>query len=213
MQGSTVNSSDLIVNSSVPSETAAAVVEHHEEHPDLRVFGLLTFLISESLMFGGFFAAYLLIRGGAAQWPPEGTEVELFLPTINTIILVSSSFVIHLGDTAIKKNDVKGMRLWYIVTAIMGAIFLGGQVYEYMTLGYGLSTNIFSNCFYLMTGFHGLHVFVGLLLILGVLWRSRRPGHYSNTKHTGIEMAEIYWHFVDIIWIILFTLLYILTQF
>jgi cytochrome c oxidase subunit III len=213
MQGSTVNPSELVVNSSVPPAQAVEAIHGHEEHPDLRVFGLLTFLASESLMFGGFFATYLLVRGAAEAWPPEGTEVELFLPTINTIILVSSSFVIHMGDTAIKKNDLKGMRLWYIVTAIMGAIFLGGQVYEYMTLGYGLTENIFSNCFYLMTGFHGLHVFVGLLLILGVLWRSRRPGHYSNTKHTGIEMAEIYWHFVDIIWIILFSLLYILTQF
>jgi cytochrome c oxidase subunit III len=164
-------------------------------------------------MFCGFFATYLLLRGGAEAWPPEGTEVELLLPAINTIILVSSSFVIHMGDTAVKKNDVKGMRLWYAVTALMGAIFLGGQVYEYLSLGYGLTTNIFSNCFYLLTGFHGLHVFVCLLLILGVLWRSRRQGHYSNIKHTGIEMAEIYWHFVDIIWIVLFTLIYILTLF
>ena len=186
---------------------------HHEEHKDLRVWGLLTFLISESLMFGGFFATYLFFRGSTEVWPPEGTEVELLVPTINTIILVSSSFVIHFGDTAIKKNNVQGMQFWYIVTALMGVIFLAGQVYEYMTLGYGLTTNVFANCFYIMTGFHGLHVFVGLLLILGVLWRSRRPGHYSATKHTGIEMAEIYWHFVDIIWIILFTLLYILTLF
>jgi cytochrome c oxidase subunit 3 len=192
------------------AETSSA---HHAEHEDLRVWGLLTFLISESLMFCGFFATYLILRGGKEVWPPEGTEVELLLPTINTIILVSSSFVIHLGDAAIKKNDVKGLRLWYIATAIMGAVFLGGQAYEYATLGYGLTTNVFSNCFYLMTGFHGLHVFVGLLLILGVLWRSRRNGHYSESKHTGVEMAEIYWHFVDIIWIILFTLLYILTIF
>ncbi len=212
MQGSTVNPPEVIVNSSVPP--AAVSTDHaHEGHGDFRVLGLLTFLISESLMFGALFATYLILRGGAEVWPPEGTEVELFLPTINTIILVSSSFVIHMGDSAIKKNDVKGMRLWYAITAIMGAIFLGGQAYEYLTLGYGLTTNIFSNCFYMMTGFHGLHVFVGLLLILGVLWRSRRPGHYSNTKHTGIEMAEIYWHFVDIIWVILFTLLYIMTQF
>ena len=186
---------------------------HHEEHPDLRVLGLITFLISESLMFGGFFATYLFYRGSTQAWPPEGTEVELLLPTINTIILVSSSFVIHFGDSAIKKNDVKGMRKWYKITAIMGVIFLLGQVYEYMTLGYGLSTNLFSNCFYLMTGFHGVHVFVGVLLILGVLWRSRRTGHYNEHKHVGIEMAEIYWHFVDIIWIVLFTLLYILTKF
>lgn len=208
MQGSTVDPSQTVLDSATPPTVA-----HHEEHPDLRVWGLLTFLFSESLMFGGFFATYLLLRGGAAQWPPEGTEVELLLPTINTIILVSSSFVIHLGDTAVKKNDVAGMRKWYILTALMGVIFLGGQAYEYLTLGYGLSSNIFANCFYLMTGFHGLHVFIGVLLILGVVWRSRREGHYSSTKHTGIEMAEIYWHFVDIIWIILFSLLYILTLF
>jgi cytochrome c oxidase subunit III len=192
MQGSTVDPSKAELNSYVSPEA----VDVHEEHPDLRVWGLITFL-----------------RGAAEAWPPEGTEVELLLPAINTIILVSSSFVIHYGDTAIKKDDVKGMRKWYAITALMGAVFLAGQAYEYATLGYGLSTNIFSNCFYLMTGFHGLHVFVGILLILGVLWRSRRPGHYSSHKHTGIEMAEIYWHFVDIIWIVLFSLLYILTLF
>jgi cytochrome c oxidase subunit 3 len=187
--------------------------EGHKEHPDLRIWGLLTFLASESLMFGGFFATYLFFRGTTAVWPPEGTEVELLVPTINTIILVSSSFVIHFGDKAIKKNDVKGMQLWYKITAAMGAIFLLGQVYEYMTLGYGLTTNVFANCFYIMTGFHGLHVFVGLLWILAVLWRSGRPGHFSATNHIGVEMAEIYWHFVDIIWIILFTLVYVLSIF
>lgn len=209
MQGSTIDPSETALEQFTPATAAA----HDEHHADLRVWGLLTFLISESLMFGGFFATYLVLRGGATVWPPEGTEVELLVPAINTIVLVSSSFVIHLGDTAIKKDDVQGLRLWYIVTAVMGAVFLGGQVYEYLTLGYGLTTNIFANCFYLLTGFHGLHVFIGLLLILGVLWRSRRAGHYSTTKHVGVEMAEIYWHFVDIIWIVLFTLLYILTMF
>jgi cytochrome c oxidase subunit III len=192
---------------------ATTDTSNHEEHPDLRVLGLLTFLMSESLMFGGFFAAYLFYKGSTATFPPTGTEVELYLPTINTIILVSSSFVIHLGDIAIKKNSVWGMRFWYFLTAVMGIVFLGGQVYEYMHLGYGLTTNLFANCFYLMTGFHGLHVFIGILLILGVIWRSRRQGHYSSSAHTGIEMAEMYWHFVDIIWIILFTLLYILSKF
>jgi len=211
MQGSTIDPADFPANPTptVAGEHAAA----HVEHPDLRTLGLMTFLASESIMFLGFFITYLLIRGYTLRWPPEGTEVELLLPTINTIILVSSSFVIHRGDTAIKNDDVKGMRKWYLITAAMGAIFLAGQAYEYLTLGYGLSSNIFANCFYLMTGFHGLHVFVGLLLILGVVWRSRRPGHYHAHKHTGIEMAEIYWHFVDVIWIILFALLYILTQF
>lgn len=197
----------------VDSQATTIVVDHAHEHPDFRVLGLLIFLISESLMFGGLFAAYLLLRGMNEQWPPEGTEVELLLPTINTILLISSSFVIHYGDLAIKKDDVRAMRKWYWITAAMGAVFLGGQVYEYLTLGYGLRTNVFANCFYVMTGFHGLHVFVGILLILGVIWRSRRPGHYNAHKHTGVAMAEIYWHFVDVIWIILFILLYILTRF
>jgi cytochrome c oxidase subunit III len=209
MQGSNIDRTETILD----GLASTATVTHHEEHQDLRVFGLLTFLISESLMFGGFFATYLVLRAGAIVWPPEGTEVELLVPAINTIVLVSSSFVIHMGDSAIKKGDVNGLRRWYVATALMGAAFLGGQVYEYLTLGYGLTTNIFANCFYLLTGFHGLHVFIGLLLILGVLWRSRRSGHYSVTKHVGVEMAEIYWHFVDIIWIVLFTLLYILTMF
>jgi len=206
MQGSIVDTPETQADSK-------AIAHAHEEHQDLRVLGLLIFLVSESLMFGGLFAAYLTLRGAAAVWPPEETEVELLVPAINTIILVSSSFVIHLGDSAIKKDEVANLRKWYILTALMGVIFLGGQVYEYVTLGYGLTTNLFANCFYLMTGFHGLHVFVGVLLILGVLWRSRRAGHYSATKHTGVEMAEIYWHFVDIIWIVLFTLIYILALF
>ncbi len=196
---------------SVSQEQTTAV--HHEEHGDFRLLGLWIFLISESMMFGGLFGAYLIYRGVAAEWPPEDTEVELLLPAINTVILVASSFVIHRGDDAIKADNVGKMRFWYGVTALMGAIFLGGQVYEYATLGYGLTENVFSNCFYIMTGFHGLHVFVGILLILGVLWRSRREGHYSAEKHIGVEMAEIYWHFVDVIWIVLFGLLYVLTQF
>lgn len=209
MQGSTIDEYQVMPSPS--AEEGAA--EAHEEHPDLRVLGLIIFLASEALMFGGMFATYLIFMNSSDVWPPEGTEVELLLPAINTVILISSSFVIHKGDTAIKKNDVSGMRLWYLATAIMGVIFLGGQVYEYLTLGYGLTTNVFANCFYLTTGFHGLHVTIGVLLILGVLWRSRRQGHYSATKHVGIEMAEIYWHFVDVIWVVLFTLLYILTQF
>jgi cytochrome c oxidase subunit 3 len=205
-----INPSEKTMN---PTATPAIAAEHHGEHEDYRLLGLIIFLASESLMFMGLFVSYLVYRAGAIQWPPAETEVELLIPAINTIILVSSSFVIHQGDVAVKKGDVKSMRWWYLGTIAMGLIFLGGQVYEYLTLGYGLSTNVFSSCFYVMTGFHGLHVLVGVLIMFGVLWRSRRPGHYHATKHTGVEMAEIYWHFVDIIWIILFALLYILTLF
>ena len=91
----------------------------------------------------------------------------------------------------------------------MGAIFLLGQGYEYANLEFGLRENLFASTFYVLTGFHGLHVFVGLLLMLAVLWRARTPDHYSSDNHFGIEAVELYWHFVDVIWIILFILLYL----
>jgi cytochrome c oxidase subunit 3 len=199
-----------------PAKTAlnyhhTAEAAHHEEHPDYRLFGLIVFLVAEGMIFMGLFGAYLAFRSTLPAWPPEGTpELELLLPGINTANLIASSFVIHNADTAIKKNDVRGMQKWFAITAVMGIIFLAGQMYEYFHLEFGLTTNLFASAFYVLTGFHGLHVTIGVLAILAVLWRSRKKGHYSNEKHFGIEAAEIYWHFVDVIWIILFGLLYIL---
>jgi Heme/copper-type cytochrome/quinol oxidase, subunit 3 len=92
----------------------------------------------------------------------------------------------------------------------MGAVFLAGQLYEYSNLEFGLTTNLFASTFYVLTGFHGLHVLAGLLFILAVLWRSFKPGHYSAQHHFGVEAAEIYWHFVDGVWVVLFILLYLL---
>ncbi len=183
----------------------------HEEHPDLRLFGLLVFLGAESMIFLGLFVAYLTFRAVYPSWPPEGTpERELALPAINTVILITSSFIIHNADTAIKKNDVKGLRIWFSITAIMGAVFLMGQLYEYSKLEFGLTTNLYASTFYVLTGFHGLHVFLGVCLILAVLWRAQKAGHYSDQEHFGVEAAELYWHFVDVVWIVLFILLYIL---
>lgn len=184
---------------------------HHEEHPDHRLFGVVVFLIAESMIFLGLFVAYLTFRLVAPSWPPEGTpKLELLLPGINTLILISSSFVIHQADTAVKKDNVPGLQRWFLITAIMGAIFLAGQIYEYSHLEFGLTTNIFASTFFVLTGFHGLHVFVGILLMMAVLWRSLKKGHYSSQSHFGVEAAELYWHFVDVVWIILFGLLYLL---
>ncbi len=205
-----MQSSALDTTTIVTSHHAEAAHGHHA-HPDHRIFGIIVFLVAEAMIFMGLFIAYLTFRAVAPVWPPAGTpELELLLPGVNTIILISSSFIIHNADTAIKKDDVKGMRLWFAITAAMGAVFLAGQLYEYFHLEFGLKTNLFASTFYVLTGFHGLHVFFGVILMLGVLWRSRKPGHYSSTSHFGIEAAEIYWHFVDVIWIILFILLYLL---
>ncbi|MEH2038872.1 cytochrome c oxidase subunit 3 [Nostoc sp.] len=208
MQSQTIDPAKTELNH---HHAAEASVGHHEEHPDHRLFGLIVFLIAEGMIFMGLFGAYLAFRATLPVWPPAGTpELELLLPGVNTINLISSSFVMHNADTAIKKNDTRGARIWLAITAAMGAIFLIGQVYEYTHLEFGLTTNLFASAFYVLTGFHGLHVTIGVLAIVAVLWRSRIPGHYSNEKHFGIEAAEIYWHFVDVIWIILFGLLYLL---
>jgi cytochrome c oxidase subunit III len=204
MQGS-VDSTEAALNYEAGHDAG------HEAHPDHRIFGLIVFLGAESMIFLGLFMAYLTFRAVYPSWPPAGTpERELLVPGINTMILISSSFVIHKADVAIKKNDVAGLRTWFGVTAAMGAIFLMGQVYEYSNLEFGLKTNLYASSFYVLTGFHGLHVFLGLCLILAVLWRARSSTHYSEAHHFGVEAAELYWHFVDVVWIILFILLYLL---
>lgn len=182
----------------------------HHGHPDHRMFGLVLFLISESMIFFGLFSAYMIYYSTTPEWPMGGIELELLLPIVNSIILISSSFVMHKGQSAIQKNDVKGLQLWFGITALMGIIFLGGQLYEYAHTGFGLTDNLFTSCFYVLTGFHGLHVALGLFFILMVLWRSRKEGHYSSNKHFGVEASELYWHFVDVVWIILFILVYLL---
>ena len=207
MQGSTIDTAQVELNHSAIAHAGT----HHHDHPDHRVFGLLVFLFSEGMLFLGLFAAYLTFRTVATSWPPAGTpELEILLPGINTAILVSSSFVIHQADAAIKRDDIKSVRWWFLATFIMGAVFLCGQIYEYNHLEFGLTTNLFASTFYVLTGFHGFHVFVGLTIIALVGLRSLKPGAFLGGKHYGIEAASIYWHFVDIIWIILFLLLYIL---
>lgn len=209
MQGSTVDQTKAALNYSATHQETTA---HHSEHPDLRLFGFIVFLLSETMLFLGLFVAYLTFRAVAPTWPPEGTpELELLLPGINTVILLSSSLVVHQADVAIKQNNVFKARLWFLATMAMGATFLAGQLYEYNHLEFGLSSNLFASSFYVLTGFHGLHVLVGILLMAGVLLRSRRSGHYSSEKHFGIEATEVYWHFVDGVWVVLFFLLYILS--
>ena len=206
MQGSIDTTAEGTLN--IARENGA--VSHHDEHPDHRMFGVLVFLCAESMLFMGLFIAYVTFRLVAPEWPPQGTpELELLLPGVNSVILIASSFVIHNADVAVKSDKAGGVKKWFSITVIMGVIFLLGQGYEYSHLEFSLRENLFASTFYVLTGFHGLHVFVGLLLMLAVLWRDRQPGHYSSENHFGVEAVELYWHFVDVIWIILFILLYL----
>ena len=183
----------------------------HAEHPDHRMFGLATFLVADAMTFAGFFAAYLTFK--AVNPLPEGAiyELELPLPILNTVLLLVSSATFHRAGQAIRQDDHGRCRRWLLITAGLGLAFLVSQMVEYFTLPFGLTDNLFASTFFAATGFHGLHVTLGALMILIVWWQARQPqGRVTAADHFPLEAAELYWHFVDGIWVILFVILYLL---
>ncbi|MFM7085504.1 MAG: heme-copper oxidase subunit III [Cyanobium sp.] len=182
----------------------------HGEHPDLRMFGLATFLVADAMTFAGFFAAYLTFH--AVNPLPEGAnyERELLLPTINTVLLLLSSVTFHRAGSALKAGRNGLCRNWLLITVAMGAAFLAGQMVEYFHLPFGLTDHLFASTFYALTGFHGLHVTLGVICILIVWWQSRSGGRVTASEPFGLEAAELYWHFVDGIWVVLYGILYLL---
>jgi cytochrome c oxidase subunit 3 len=162
------------------------------------------------MTFAGFFAAYLTFR--AVNPLPAGAiyELELLLPTINTVLLLASSFTFHRAGSALKRSDRGGCRTWLLITAALGFTFLAGQMKEYFSLPFGLTDNLFASTFYAITGFHGLHVTLGGLMILIVWWQSRTGGRVSADHPFPLEATELYWHFVDGIWVVLYAILYLL---
>jgi cytochrome c oxidase subunit 3 len=180
------------------------------EHHDFRMFGLATFLVADGMTFAGFFAAYLTFR--AVNPLPAGSnyELELVLPTINTVLLVISSFTFHRAGRRLMGGDNAAARRWLLLTAGLGAAFLAGQMLEYFNLPFGLTDNLFASTFYALTGFHGLHVTLGVICIAIVWLQSRPGGRVQASEPFGLEAAELYWHFVDGIWVVLYGLLYLL---
>ena len=185
-------------------------VIEHEEHGDFRLFGLGLFLVADGMTFAGLFAAYLTFR--AVNPLPAGGiyELEMLLPTINTALLIASSFTFHRAGKELRRGQGAACRLWLLITAILGAVFLAGQMKEYFSLPFGLTSNLFASTFYVLTGFHGLHVTLGVMLILIVWWQARNGGNITSEHHFGLEAAELYWHFVDGIWVVLFGIIYLL---
>jgi cytochrome c oxidase subunit 3 len=192
--------------------TAAAVHADHDHggHADARLFGLATFLVADGMTFAGFFAAYLTFRAVNPLPPGSSYELELVLPAINTVLLLVSSYTFHRAGRGLLRGDGAACRLWLLLTAALGAAFLAGQMVEYFHLPFGLTDNLFASTFYALTGFHGLHVTLGVICILIVWWQARQGGRVNATTPFGLEAAELYWHFVDGIWVILFGILYLL---
>jgi cytochrome c oxidase subunit 3 len=167
------------------------------------------FIVSEVFIFLGFFTGYWLLRlSQGDMWPPEGTpHLNMWLPIVMTVVLVSSSLTYHVAEVKLEENNLPGFRNWVMITILLGAIFLSMTFYEYGHLlheGFGPSTNVYSTAFYSITGFHASHVIVGLGIFIAVLI----PAFRGLTSHTFAGSAGIYWHFVDIVWFFVISQIY-----
>ena len=179
------------------------------DHHGKGLFGFVVFLLSESAVFASFFTAYLALRLTTQPWLPPGVpNLEIAKPAISTAVLVSSSFVIYFAERSLKRGNLTQFRLLWGLTSAMGIYFLAGQAIEWSHLPFGVKTGLFGATFYLLTGFHGLHVLAGIVLQILMLVRSFLPGNYDRT-HFGVSAASLFWHFVDVIWLALFSMLYL----
>ena len=203
---------------------AASIAHGHAEHDhhgpppanrssrvEPQLLGMLLFIISEIMVFGAFFTAYFFIRvvSGDQWFPIEENQLPVAVAGVNTCILVSSSFTMHWAQTSIKNGNRFGLKAGILTTFLLGLTFLFIQVNEYVHIGFAPHDFAQGSVFYGLTGLHGAHVFVGLTLLLMVTIRSWR-GHFSPEEHRGVEVPGIYWHFVDVMWIVVYTTVYIL---
>ena len=201
----------------VPHHEEDAPAGAHEQGINTALLGMLLFIGSEVMFFAGLFAAYFNSRASAQpNWPPPGLQDVIepgLVPLVATTVLILSSFTMQYAVSRIKKGDRRGMNRALALTLIMGVAFLSMQAFDYIQLlsdrGFGINSGIYGTLFYTMTGFHGAHVFGGVIGITVVLLRGV-SGQFSARHHVAVEAVSIYWHFVDVVWIALFTTLYFL---
>jgi cytochrome c oxidase subunit 3 len=205
-------------------EAASISVGHHDHHgpPEAnrssrvepQLLGMLLFIISEIMVFGAFFTAYFFIRvvQGEQWFPFEDFHLPKGVAGINTAILLSSSVTLHIATLGARKGNRAQLKWWMLITALLGATFLGVQINEYRVLTHeGITPQAFSqgSIFFGLTGLHGAHVLIGLILLTMVTVRSFR-GHFTPEEHRGVEIPGIYWHFVDVMWVIVYSTVYLL---
>jgi cytochrome c oxidase subunit 3 len=184
---------------------------HQSSRVDAPTLGMLLFIASEIMLFGSFFTAYFFVRvvNAAPEWPPAPFELPVFVAGVNTVILLTSSFTMHWGLQSIKRGNRAGLQAGLVLTLALGLTFLLTQVREYSRVGFAPSDGGFGSVFFGLTGLHGAHVFVGLTLLTFATIRAFR-GHFTPEAHWGVEIPGIYWHFVDVMWIVVYTTVYIL---
>jgi cytochrome c oxidase subunit 3 len=183
---------------------------HHSSRVDARVLGMFLFIASEVMLFGSFFTAYFFVRVvNKTPWPTPPFHLPVLVAGINTAILVTSSFTIHWALQSVKRGNRAGLQAGLLLTFLMGLTFLLTQAIEYSRVGFNTSDGAFATIFFCLTGLHGAHVFVGLSILLFMTIRAFR-GHFSPEAHHGVEIGGIYWHFVDVMWIVVYTTVYII---
>jgi heme/copper-type cytochrome/quinol oxidase subunit 3 len=173
--------------------------------------GMWVFLSSECLLFGGLISTYLLLSDRSVSGPTPEDVFDIPFTSVSSFVLLMSSLTMVLAVSALTRGDTARNRLWLLTTGLLGAIFIGGQVYEFTSFyreGLGFTTNIFGSSFYTLTGFHGIHVTVGILMLLSLVGLSLR-GQLGQDRAETVEIIGLYWHFVDIVWIIIFTVVYL----
>ena len=174
------------------------------------VLGMVIFVASEAMFFATFFGAYFTIYSVNPVWPPAGfPRLEPGLATVLTVVLVASSMTLQVGVRAIRRDRTRAMLVWLGLTILLGAGFLGLQLYDYSLLGFGVRDGIFGSLFYVMTGLHMAHVFGGVVFLVLVLVQGL-GGQLTHAHHDSMEAGSIYWHFVDVVWICLFTTFYVI---
>ena len=182
----------------------------HLREEEKTLFGFLSFLISESFIFLSFILSTIALRTTTTQWLPPGVESPQITieNIISSVILLSSSIVIYFAERALKKKKLWQFRLLWLLTILMGSFFLFAEIKEWLDNSFGPASGLMGSTYYLLTGFHGLHVAAGIILLCIMLIRSFIP-HIYRDGHYGVTAISIFWHFVDIVWIIVFSLVYL----
>ncbi|MEI8285930.1 MAG: cytochrome c oxidase subunit 3 [Actinomycetes bacterium] len=196
------------------AETATHADQAHHSSTGLsnNKLAMWLFLGSECLLFGGLISTYMLYRGRVVTGPRPNAIFDIPFTSVSSFVLLMSSLTMVLAVTSAQRKDDARTNLWLTVTALLGATFIGGQVYEFTTFyreGLGFTTSLFGSSFYSLTGFHGVHVSVGIILLLalvGMIKKNKIPGDKAEV----VELIGLYWHFVDIVWIVVFTLVYLI---
>jgi cytochrome c oxidase subunit 3 len=203
----------------MPRVATATVIENAPAHapanrPNMVAVGTIVWLASELMFFAALFAMYFTLRAvNQAEWSEFTEKLNVSFAAVNTLILVLSSVTCQMGVFAAERGDVHKLRRWFMITFVMGAVFVAGQITEYAQLvseGITWSTSAYGSVFYLTTGFHGLHVSGGLVAFLFVLGRTYASRRFTHRQATTAIVVSYYWHFVDVVWIALFTMIYLI---